>query len=917
MAGELRISMLIEANAARAKAEVQGMREETAALARAGMEAGAGMSSASDGAAEWGSMVQMLRASLQPMVGEANALAAAADQLAVAEEMGAISAQEAAVAHDMLARQAMELQGRMDALGVTLDGSTASIARHETAVQQLIARNTGLSRSEGESIADHLGHGQALDQLRARFDPLFAKQRQYEVLLLEIAEAERQGAISARIAQEARERAAQAMLPASAGLDRMGRSSQAAAQYAAQLSYQLNDIGMMMALGQSPFMLMMQQGPQVVQVFGQMRLAGVGLGAAFASALGMIVNPMSLITMAVIGFGAAAVQGFGEAEEKVQKLKDAISELTGRVSSYRSALSDTLTPMAELRREWGGQAEQARELYVALADLERLRAMRELRESTAAARSEFSGLAQDIREFRQLEAFVDDARDAVEKGLLSEGALKQHEANLQRYRDRLMETFGLLPAEAERVVAALNALSTASGPEEIAAAARDARAVFMDIAHVAGDRLPAGFLAAGESIIQAEKVALSLAGPLKDSDSYARSLASVDMASGIAAAGREALFLAQQMGITLAAAQGILGLSSKPKSRLGFGLPGAADPIIGGHSGLSFGDNPGNGTRDPGFNPHVPTVDKPKKDGGGGGGGKTEIEKQRDALKTLREEQERQIALLRTTDPAQRIILENHEALAGATKKEKDEVVALILERERLEEVSNRIEEIGQIGERAFTGLATGAHSFSDALSMVLESLAQMAASSVWKMFWNGTGNGDSGLSGIVAGLMGLPAKADGGRIVGPGGPRDDRVLTWTSNGEYVVNAAATAEHLSLLEAINGGASLSDLLGSIAGARPIALADGGYIGDLTGSRAPSAWTSANVGRGSAEGGAGQRQGPLVQIVNHSPEPIRQARGDGPNVDGTVKLIVGRQLASGQYDKQLGARHGLSPEIARR
>lgn len=673
----------------------------------------------------------------------------------------------------------------------------------------------------------------------------------------------------------------------------------------------------MMAMGQSPFMLMMQQGPQVVQVFGQMRLAGVGLGAAFATALGMAVNPMSLLTMAVIGFGAAAVQGFGEAEEEAQKLDDAISELTSRVSSYRSALSDTLTPMVELRQEWGNQAEKVHELYVALADLERLRAMRELRESTAAARSEFSGLAQDVQEFRQLEAFVAGVRDAVENGLISEGALKQHEANLQRYRDSLMETFGLLPEEAERVVAALNSLSTASGPEEIAAAARDARIVFLDIASIAGDRLPSGFLSAAEAIIQAEMSARSLSGPLKDSDSYARSLADVDMASGIAAAGREALFLASQLGVSLATAQAIAGASAKPAPRLGFGLPVAADPVIGGYSGLSFGDNPGNGSRDPGFNPYVPPAAKSPGGGGGGGGGSSEIEKQRDALKTLREEQERQIALLRTTDPVQRIILENHEALTWATQREKDEVVALIQERERLEEISSRIEEIGQIGSRAFVSLATGASSFGDALSMVLESLAEMAASTVWDMFWQGTGNGDKGLSGIVAGLFGLPAKADGGRIVGPGGPRDDRVLTWTSNGEYVVNAAATAEHLTLLEAINGGASLSDLLGNIAGARPIALADGGYIGDLTGSRAPSAWISSGVGLGAGEGGASQRPAPVVQIINQSREPIRQVQGEGPNVEGTVKLIVGRHLASGQYDKQQRSRYGVSPEIPRR
>lgn len=43
----------------------------------------------------------------------------------------------------------------------------------------------------------------------------------------------------------------------------------------------------------------------------------------------------------------------------------------------------------------------------------------------------------------------------------------------------------------------------------------------------------------------------------------------------------------------------------------------------------------------------------------------------------------------------------------------------------------------------------------------------------------------------------------DGGFISGPGGPRDDKIPARLSNGEFVVNAAATARHRDALEAIN------------------------------------------------------------------------------------------------------------------
>ena len=45
----------------------------------------------------------------------------------------------------------------------------------------------------------------------------------------------------------------------------------------------------------------------------------------------------------------------------------------------------------------------------------------------------------------------------------------------------------------------------------------------------------------------------------------------------------------------------------------------------------------------------------------------------------------------------------------------------------------------------------------------------------------------------------------DGGYVQGPGGPRSDSVNARLSNGEFVVNAAATANNRALLEAINSG----------------------------------------------------------------------------------------------------------------
>lgn len=48
----------------------------------------------------------------------------------------------------------------------------------------------------------------------------------------------------------------------------------------------------------------------------------------------------------------------------------------------------------------------------------------------------------------------------------------------------------------------------------------------------------------------------------------------------------------------------------------------------------------------------------------------------------------------------------------------------------------------------------------------------------------------------------------DGGLVRGPGGPRSDSVPVNASNGEFIVNARATAENKPLLEAINSGKTI-------------------------------------------------------------------------------------------------------------
>ena len=76
----------------------------------------------------------------------------------------------------------------------------------------------------------------------------------------------------------------------------IGGASTLAAGSVGNLTAQFNDIGMMMAAGQNPLMLAIQQGTQVSQVIGPMGAAGAvkALDTAFMATI----NPVSLLNLA-------------------------------------------------------------------------------------------------------------------------------------------------------------------------------------------------------------------------------------------------------------------------------------------------------------------------------------------------------------------------------------------------------------------------------------------------------------------------------------------------------------------------------------------------------------------------------------------------------------------------------------------
>ncbi len=171
-----------------------------------------------------------------------------------------------------------------------------------------------------------------------------------------------------------------------------GSGSGAAAAYSANLMYQWNDIAMMAMAGQNPMMLMMQQGTQVTQTFAGLRASGLSVGTALrASFMGML-NPMSLATMAVIGFGTAAVQWFMDSGEKAKSLDEALGDLEKSTSAVDRALKEARKGTSELSGDFGSEAKAARELNLALLGLAQMQAAQDVKKSIMAVSEALAGM---------------------------------------------------------------------------------------------------------------------------------------------------------------------------------------------------------------------------------------------------------------------------------------------------------------------------------------------------------------------------------------------------------------------------------------------------------------------------------------------------------------------------------------------
>lgn len=157
-----------------------------------------------------------------------------------------------------------------------------------------INRMSGITPAIGKTTAAYLAQGQVLDDLRARYNPIFGVIRRYRQALSEIRAAHLEGALStnemtAAISRERREAllSIAVLKNRTTTLTRLARASRGATLRLQQMFFQVNDIGVSLAGGQNPFLVLVQQGTQLAQIYG---FGNGGVSGAFKDLRSLLIG---------------------------------------------------------------------------------------------------------------------------------------------------------------------------------------------------------------------------------------------------------------------------------------------------------------------------------------------------------------------------------------------------------------------------------------------------------------------------------------------------------------------------------------------------------------------------------------------------------------------------------------------------
>lgn len=242
-----------------------------------------------------------------------------------------------------------------------------------TAAEYTRGAQAQLDRQARETAAAADQHAASIASLRAEFQPLYQVSKNYEAQLDRIAQAERESILTSGQAEAARQRAAQALLTAGQAADAYHASSGRAQATTMNLMYNFQDLGVMLAAGQSPLLLAAQQGTQIGAALEASGAKGKQVLGLLKEAALSVVSPVNLITIGAIAAGAALFYAFQRAIPPTKSLAEALKDLDAAMSTAKSTAGEA-ADLDALTKKYAGARAEVQALANAKRDLARLEA---------------------------------------------------------------------------------------------------------------------------------------------------------------------------------------------------------------------------------------------------------------------------------------------------------------------------------------------------------------------------------------------------------------------------------------------------------------------------------------------------------------------------------------------------------------
>ena len=200
-----------------------------------------------------------------------------------------------------------------------------------------------------------------LASIKAEIDPAAAAQNRYNAEIAEYVALNKQGHLTNEQLAQGLQTAETRLFHAQRSMNMFNDASKLSATDLQNLQFQLNDIAVSLASGQSPFTVMLQQGAQIGQLFGPGSTVMSALKAVGGGVMSFLTSPINL---AILGFAAAAtaVVSFSSLfKRNVEPLADVIDRQKDSVERLAEAYGEA----ALASEDYGRRSTAATEFSVA------------------------------------------------------------------------------------------------------------------------------------------------------------------------------------------------------------------------------------------------------------------------------------------------------------------------------------------------------------------------------------------------------------------------------------------------------------------------------------------------------------------------------------------------------------------------